>query len=656
LVILLAGLFAAGPAWPQQSSNDLTSQSLENLMNIQVTSVSKKEQKLSRTASAIFVITQDDIQRSGATAIPDLLRMVPGMDVAQIDANTWAISARGFNEEFSNKLLVLIDGRSVYTPTFAGVFWETVDLPLQDIERIEVIRGPGGTVWGANAVNGVVNIITKKASETQGVAVEAGGGNLKKGFGTVEYGGKLSASTDGRAYLQYGAHSSQPGLGDVAGEDGWHMLRGGFRLDSALSAKDTLTAQGDLYGGREGESVISLAGGAPSRLEGYFGGGYLQTIWNHAYSARSDSTLQVSFDRYTRSLPFTDKRNTIDAAFQYHFSWGNRHDIVAGVEYDHTNHKSNSDFVSYSPADDERDFFSAFVQDEIALVPDRLYFTIGTKVEHNGYTGLVDMPNARLAWELSARHMFWTAISRPERIPSSGDTSDVVNGGQVPGPGGVPIQVILRGPPNFKNETLLAYEAGYRSSLSDRISVDLSAFFNSYHDLRTIQSAQLTFQPGASPPEFLENLSFQNGMRGQTQGGEASLHWRPISHWTLSPGYAFESFHMHLNLGSNDTTLFPAAQGGSPEHSAQLRSHLELLQGFSWDASAYFVDRLPAFHVPSYTRIDTGITWRWGERASLSVVGQNLVTDHHLESLNSTGLVASGLVKRSAYAKFSWHF
>jgi iron complex outermembrane receptor protein len=644
------------PIWSRQTSDDFTDRSIEELMNIRVTSVSKKEQKLSSTASAIFVITQEEMQRSGATNIPDLLRMVPGMDVAQINANTWAISARGFNEEFSDKLLVLIDGRSVYTPTFGGVFWETADLPLEDIERIEVIRGPGGTVWGANAVNGVINIITKRASETQGEMVEAGGGNLEQGFGTVQYGGKLGARTDDRAYLQYGNHDGLPDIQGGPSGDGWRMLRGGFRLDSALSAKDKLTVQGDIYGGREGQQILSLATGAATHFEGNLGGGYFQTVWNHTYSSRSDMTLQASFDRYVRTLPFTDRRNTLDTAFQYHFAWGSRQDVVAGIEYQFTNHESNSAIVSYAPSDNSRQLFSAFVQDEMALVQNRLFFTVGTKVERNDYTGFADMPNASLAWELSERNMFWTAISRAERIPSSGDTSDIVNGGETPGPGGVPIQVTLYGNPNFKNESLLAYEAGYRSSLSDRLSVDLAAFFNHYHDLRTIEPEALVFEPTPSPPHFLENLVFQNGMYGETQGLEAAVTWKATSHWSLSPGYALESFHMHLEPTSHDTTLFPAAEGGSPEHSAQLRSHLKLAHGFNWDASGYFVDRLPGVHVPSYTRFDTGLTWRWTERASFSVVGQNLVSDHHLESSDSTGLVESSLVKRSVYAKFSWTF
>jgi iron complex outermembrane receptor protein len=654
--MLLAALFGTSTAWPQKSSADLTSQSLEDLMNIQVTSVSKKEQKLSATAAAIFVITQQDIQRSGATSIPDLLRMVPGMNVAQIDANTWAISARGFDEEYSDKLLVLIDGRSVYTPTFAGVFWETVDLPIYDIERIEVIRGPGGTVWGANAVNGVINIITKKASETQGERVEAAGGNIEQGLGTVQYGGKLGANSTDRGYLEYGNQSSLPDIDGGSGNDGWHTLRGGFRIDSVLSPRDKLTVQGDMYAGREGQAVLSLATGLATHEQGNLGGGYFQTVWDHSFSTGSDITVQASFDRYLRKVPFTDRRSTVDGALQYHFAWGSRQDVVAGIEYEFTDHKSNSAIVFYSPSDDVRQFFSAFVQDEIALVPNHLYFTVGTKLEHNDYTGFADMPNARLAWELSERHMFWAAVSRAERIPSSGDTSDVVSWGAVPGPGGTPIQIVLDGNPNFKNETLLAYEAGYRASLSDRLSIDLAAYYNRYNDLRTIEPEAPIFDLAATRPSIVENLVFRNEMYGETHGWEASVSWKPASRWTLSPGYAFESFHLHLDPSSQDTTLFPAAQRGNPMQSAQLRSDIELPHGFSWNASAYFTDRLPAVRVPAYTRFDTGLTWRLLEKASLSVVGQNLVADHHLESANSTGLVQSTLVKRSAYAKFTWQF
>src|SRR5580658_560306 len=330
-VVCLTVLFSAvRPIWAQQKPNDLTTISIEDLMNIKVTSASKKEQTLSRVAAAMFVIAQKDIQQSGATNIPDLLRMVPGLDVAQIDSNTWAISARGFNEEFSNKLMVMVDGRSVYTQTFGGVFWNVLDLPLEDIEQIEVIRGPGGSIWGANAVNGVINIITKKASETQGGLVVAGGGNLDHGFGTLQYGGVLGKETTYRAFGKYFNQAPLPNLAGRPGGDNWDLLQGGFRTDTNFSTRDDLTFQGDLYGGQEEEQVLVFGSNAAIESRGDMGGGYLQTEWNHTYSTKSKTTLQVSYDRGTQNLPFRDLRSTLDADFQYHSAWGSRQDIVFG--------------------------------------------------------------------------------------------------------------------------------------------------------------------------------------------------------------------------------------------------------------------------------------------------------------------------------------
>jgi iron complex outermembrane recepter protein len=310
----LTVLLFCGPALAQKPDRgtgagvDLTTLNIEDLMNVKVTSASKKEQKLSRTAAAIFVISQEDIRRSGATNIPDLLRMVPGMDVGQINGSTWAISSRGFNAQFSNKLLVMIDGRIVYTPYFAGVYWDTLDVPLEDIDRIEVIRGPGGTIWGANAVNGVISIFTKKAGDTHGGMVEAGGGNIDAGFGTAQYGAKAGKATDYRVYTKYSNQNQMLDLNGLDGADGWHMLRGGFRTDSVLSSKDTLTVEGDMYSAREGElgfvlPSITSPSYAPVSEEINLSGGFLQSTWNHSYSDRSDSSLQVSFVPYRRGDP-----------------------------------------------------------------------------------------------------------------------------------------------------------------------------------------------------------------------------------------------------------------------------------------------------------------------------------------------------------------
>jgi iron complex outermembrane recepter protein len=370
----LAVLFFCGPALAQKSDQgtgsgaDLTMLNIEDLMNVKVTSVSKREQKLSRTAAAIFVITQEDIRRSSATNIPDLLRMVPGMDVGEINGSTWAISARGFNAQFSNKLLVLIDGRIVYAPYFAGVYWDTLDLPLEDIDRIEVIRGPGGTIWGANAVNGVISIFTKKASETPGGMLEAGGGNIDAGFGTAQYGGKAGTATHYRIFTKYFNQNQMSNLSGQNGDDGWHMLRGGFRADSTLSSKDTLTVEGDLYTAREGElgfvlPSITSPSYVPVSEEINLGGGFIQSTWNHSFSDRSDSSLQISFVPYRRGdLQEPEKRKSLYLDFQHHLAWGRRQDIVWGLGYSYTtDHIVGSLTVSFNPPNKVLQTFNSFI-------------------------------------------------------------------------------------------------------------------------------------------------------------------------------------------------------------------------------------------------------------------------------------------------------
>src|SRR6202167_4508338 len=393
---------------------DLIDRSLEDLMNIKVTSVSKTEQTLSRTASAIFVVTADDIRRSGATNIPDLLRMVPGMDVAQINANTWAISARGLNGEFSNELLVLVDGRTVYTPTFGGVYWDVLDMPLEDIERIEVIRGPGGTIWGANAVNGVINIITRKATQTKGGMVVGGGGNLDQGFGTVQYGGGLGKNTDYRVFTKYFNQDHLPGRDGQVASDGWNLLRGGFRADSKLSEKDTLTVLGDIYTGVEnvpGLFLLSVTSPAQPHIDGVVpvSGGFIQSNWNHSFSARSDTTLQVSLDRYRRDDILREGRTTLDVDFQHHFGWGLRQDFVWGASYGDTDSDTQGGLgISLIPANVTMQPFSLFIQDEIAVVREKVYLTLGARLDHNYYTGFNLLPSAQVAWTPNQRNMFWT--------------------------------------------------------------------------------------------------------------------------------------------------------------------------------------------------------------------------------------------------------
>jgi iron complex outermembrane recepter protein len=630
--------------------------------NTKVTSVSKTEQTISRTASAIFVITAADIARSGATNIPDLLRMVPGVDVAQINANTWAISVRGLNGRFSNEVLVTVDGRTVYTPTFGGVFWDVLDFPLEDIERIEVIRGPGGTIWGVNAVNGVINIITKKAAETKGGMVVAGAGNLDQGFGTTQYGGPLGKNTDYRVFAKYSNQYHLPGLTGTDGGDSWHSLRGGFRSDSRLSPKDTLTLQGDLYTGRESTPASflpSVTSPGPVNIDGVvpLSGGFLQSTWDHVFSARSDTSLQISFDRYKRDDVLMEHRKTLAIEFKNHFAWSTRQDFVWGVSYSNTDSDTHGNLsFLLNPANVNMQLFSLFLQDEIALIPDKLWLTVGTKLDHNYYTGFSLLPSARLAWTPRPRHMFWAAISQVDRVPAETDTASRTNFAGFQGPGGTPTLLALLGNPNFGNEGLIAYETGYRTTLLRNLSIDLATYYSDYSHQQTTESATPFFETSPAPSHLVLPLTYQNLMHGEAHGLEIATNWKVTDRWTLSPGYAFEQIHMHLEAPSQDIGSVLDSEGSSPAHSAQLRSHVSLRHGISWDVSNYFVGRLKSGNIPSYTRLDTGLTWRWTESLAMSIVGQNLVKDRHLEFVDDSGSVRSTLIKRSIYGKLTWQF
>jgi iron complex outermembrane recepter protein len=659
LFALLASLSI--PALSEPNPKDLTQDSIEELMEIPVTSVSKSEQKLSRVASAVFVITPDAILQSGATNIPDLLRMVPGLDVARINANTWAISARGFNGRFSNELLVLLDGRSVYTQTFGGVFWDVLDLPLNNVERIEVIRGPGGAIWGANAVNGVINIITRKASETQGALLVAGDGNVDQGFGTAQYGGKAGKSTDYRGYIKYANQGQFPTATGGGGADGWRMLRGGFRSDSVLSAKDALMLQGGLYSVREGNSfAYVLFNPAPavqhSDLLVSLPGGFLQGVWNHTWSPRSNSSLLVSYDAYKRHDELREGRKTFSFDFQHNFTGWARHNIVWGSTYRYSAAQSDGFLgVTLVPPNRSISLFSLFIQDEIAIVPDHFVLTAGAKLERNDYTGFGIMPDARLTWIPASRQTVWAAISKAERTPNEIDVALRAAATVIPGPAGIPFLPTLVGNPNARNENVVTWELGYRTIVSQRLSIDATAYYNNYTHRGTSEPLP-PILVNAPSPYFVVPVLYASLMHGETHGTEIALNWKVTDRWNLSPGYAFEQIHMHLAPTSHDTISVSEAQGSSPVNAAQLRSHLALTHGLAWDTSGYFVGRLSNPTEPSYTRLDSVLSWDLSERIALSLVGQNLLRGRHEEFFDANETVATTLTRRSAYAKIEWQF
>ena len=662
LILIAASVSMPAVNQAQDKNSDLTAQSLSDLMNIEVTSVSKKEQKLSQTAAAVFVINEDDIRRSAATSIPGLLRMVPGVQVAQIDASTWAISARGFAGQYSNKLLVLIDGRTVYSPLFSGVFWDSQDVPLESIARIEVIRGPGATIWGANAVNGVINITTKAAIDTQGKLLVAGGGDPHLGFGVARYGSSFGQNAHYRISIDGFANNHFPSAMGGSGNDDWRFVNGMFRMDLSPTIKDSVTVQGGAHRGSAGEQSIYVLSINPP-VNGTlpetdrFSGWNVLSRWNHTVSSRSDTTLQTYFSRSSRDD--TTKGyglNTFALEFQDHLRWGQRQDIVVGAGYRiDSDHTSAGIRYVFNPVALTTNIFSSFIQDEIALASDRVHVSIGTKLEHNYFTGFGLQPSVRTSWKLTSRSMLWAAISQAERTPARSDTGLFFNFYAAPTPLGIPILLTVSGNPKFKNENLRAYEAGGRTQWTRNFSLDVATYYNSYRDLVSYEPSA-TYLGSVAPPYLVSPNTFSNLEYGETHGGEISGNWQVTHNWNLRPSYSLLELHIHLPSSSGDTYTIPALEGGSPTHQAQLRSQLDLPHNLEWNTSAYFVDRLRAQRVPSYTRLDSAVSWRATQNISLTLAGENLLQDRHLEFVGLDASVAPSLVKRGVYLKTTWAF
>jgi iron complex outermembrane receptor protein len=644
----------------QKPTADLTNTSLEDLMNLEVTSVSKKEEKLFQTAAAVYVITQEEIRRSGLTSIPELLRLVPGLEVGQIDGTKWAVSARGFNVRFANKLLVLVDGRSVYSPETSGVYWEAQDVALEDIERIEVIRGPGGTLWGANAVNGVINIITKRAEERQGGLITAGGGTNERGFGTVRYGGNLGKQA---YYAIQAKYFKRAALADAIGanaNDGQQAVRGGGRLDWQITETDELTLQGDIYRSDVRETATNISPAAPlapfTNTPGRFTGGFAMGRWTRDFSKRSDMALQVYYDRFHRNVfDVEEVINTVDVDFQHHFLLGSRNGVVWGLGYrliaDYNMSNSESP-VQFTPKEQTAGLASGFVQDEITVIKDRLKLTLGSKFENNKYTGFEIQPSARLLWMPSGHQTLWAALSRAVRTPSRSNRGIRVNSAAFPGAGGLPNIVALLGGPETGSEELVAHEIGYRVQPSPRFSLDVATFYNVYDHLQSIEPDHPFLQTDPQA-HLVIPLYFKNLMRGETYGVETSANWNPTHRWRFTGGYSYLRMQLHRYDVSRDRNS-EGAEGQSPQHQFQFHSYLTLPRSFALDTSLYHVSRLVTDNIPSYTRLDTRVGWKASESVDLSVALQNLLEKQHLEFLG-TG-VRTSQPQRGVYGKLAWHF
>ncbi|OGG52060.1 MAG: hypothetical protein A3F84_18360, partial [Candidatus Handelsmanbacteria bacterium RIFCSPLOWO2_12_FULL_64_10] len=634
---------------------------LEDLMNIQVTSVSKKEQRLSQTAAAVHVITQEDIRHSGLTSIPEALRLAPGLSVARVDGNKWAITARGFNWRWANKLLVLIDGRSVYSPVNSGVYGELQDLLLEDLDRIEVIRGPGSTLWGANAVNGVINIITKHAGDTQGGMVIGGGGMEEWGFGSLRYGGKLGGRGAYRLYTRYFDQDAFVDALNRKSADFRRGFQGGFRAEWRPSGRDRVELQGDLYNGDAGErrnSVVALSPPFQREAEGDVRMSSVNAIarWGRTLSARSEMNLQVRYDRNRYdNLIVGEHVNTFDLDFQHRFAAGGRQDVVWGLGYRFIDEAFHGSFsVSFKPDRLRKDLFGAFAQDEIAVVKDRLRLTLGSKFERHEYTGLEVQPSARLLWTPHARHTAWAAASRAVRTPS-----DVQRGIQIPiavfpGRGGSVSVLTLLGSPKARSENLLAYEFGYRLQPHRRLSIDVATFYNVYDHLSSTERGAPFQEESPSPPHTVIPLRFDNLMYGKTYGVEIVANWQATDRWRLTGGYSGLRMRLHHRLPEGEADA-KEDEGNDPARQMHLRSSLDLPHGVEFNGAVYYMGRLANQEVPSYTRLDLRLGWRPVKALGLSVAVQNLLKDRHTEYGTRDGVIATQ-VERSAYGKITWGF
>jgi len=637
----------------QDAKDDLTALSLESLMSTKVTSVSRHQEELRKTAAAIYVITQEDIQRSGATDVADLLRMVPGIEVAQINSNLWAVAARGFNGQYSNKLLVLVDGRTVYDPLFSGVYWNLQNLILQDIDRIEVIRGPGATAWGANAVNGVISITTKRASVTQGGLLVADSGSGRPAEGSARFGGALGDDAFYRAFGRQTTRDSLPTGSGTDGGDSWNLTNGGFRLDWDRSKSDSFTVEGNSYRGVMGNRQNVLTSMSPVTFEtaGLSGntGADILGRWTHSFENSSTLTVQGYYDIARRTGFEKYDVRTVDLDLQYGFKAGGRNDVMLGFgRRDYTYNLSNTVSLGLTPPSGHVNVTSGFIQDEISLINKKLYLNVGTKVEADTLAGNNLQPSAHLSWLPDNRHSAWISASHAVRTPNPSERGAYFNSGTFPA-GSLPGLVNIYGQPDARSESLNAYEAGYRYQAGRKLWLDLTAFYNVYGHLSTDQTGAPYFE-AVPAPHLVLPLYVGNGMKGQTYGAEAAASYKVNSALTLKGSYSFLRLSLH---GYNGTVSSEGAEGQSPRHQVSFGSSLNLPKSFNVAGNAYFVGSLPNFNTPAYTRVDTNIGWKGLENVELQIVGQNLLGSH--PEFGDT-ISPANMVTRSIFGRVIWRF
>ncbi len=639
------------------SSEALKKMSVEELLELEVTSVSGSEESLRGAAAAIAVITRDAIRRSGASSLPEALRLVPGLHVARRDSSAWAVSSRGFSSVTSEKLLVLADTRSIYTPLFSGVSWDVQDFVLEDIERIEVIRGPGATLWGSNAVNGVINITTRSARDTQGLFIEAGGGDEDRAIAAARYGGRVGETMH---YRVFGKYAERDGSFETSPErsDDWRIGHIGFRSDWAGSGRDSFTVQGDAYRANVGQlfPAVNIIGRPQPTgdLEAALSGGNLLARWVRDRGAGSTLQLRAYLDRTRRDDPsFLDTLDTFDLDVRVGSTPWPQHEWLWGVSYRFTSNSNRGRGIfAVEPEESDDQFLSAFVQDQIA-VTDALRVTVGTKLEQSDFSDFDVQPSVRLAWETPKGDTLWASVSRALRAPTRLERDVAID---VTDPSADPVARLL-GNPDFESEELVAYELGYRGAVGERLSFDLATFYNQYDGLASLEFADpfLDGQGRTIVPIVNQNLT-----DGYARGVEALLTFTPLPSWQVAAGYSF--VEASVSSSGLDANRGEFKADSSPRHQVGLRSFLDLPHGIQFDLQLRYlsdVERLPEdvdgsnVDVDGYSELDVRLGWRANEQVEVALIGKSLLNDRHPEF----GLAAArGEIERSIFGRLTCRF
>jgi iron complex outermembrane recepter protein len=638
---------------------------LAQLMQVTVTSVAKKAQTLGDTAAAVSVITQEDIRRAGVTSIPEALGLAPGLHVARISASKWSISARGFGGYTSNKLLVLMDGRSLYTPAYSGTFWDAQNTLLEDVERIEVIRGPGGTVWGANAVNGVINIITKKAQATESTLVRVNSGTGEPFGGAVRHGAKIGASTSARLYATTSDYAentlsnSLMGSSDSDANDDWRNLQSGFRIDGALGSSSDWTVQGDVYKIDGKQIVFPHWIATPPYLtandDDYSASGSnLTSSWQHKFANDNKLSFKAYYDHTEREEAYYQQTiNTLDLDLQYEFALSSWNNVTTGIGYRYVD-ASNWDAFQVSILGQENSLYSAFLQDEITLIDRQLWLTLGTKYEHNEFTGSEWQPSLRLLYKPAEEQSLWASVARAVRTPSMVERTGRVAIASFPTPYGTG-RVDLRGNSDYISESLIAYEAGYRWQVMRNLSFDLAAFYNVYDDLYTL---------GNTANPFDLDLEFQNGQEGTGHGLEFSTVWQANSALSFNFSYTWQDLELDYKNPESVASFGARSTLSAPEHQAAFRTtydFAEQWQGNLWLRYASTFDgrnnedRTNDINIPAQWNLDANVIWKPSKNLEIMLAGQNLLEPSQLQYVAEL-ITPPTEIERVVYMKVTWNF